>query len=305
LRGCRQLAGIDIFQIESRCDIASAVVKRCHEERRAVTTKNSQPDWDKIAEKFDIWLPHIAPVGEALLAALDAKPGERVLDLASGTGEPALTLARRLKGHADIRGIDAADGMVRVAQAKVVKERLPGISFQCMPAEQLSFHDNTFDCILCRFGVMLFTDPLLGLKEMRRVLKPGGRFALAVWSTPDTMPTMQWSYEVFSTRLPEDLHPPLAKVTSLGTPGLLPELLREAGFIRYSVTNKTFDYQFGSFEEFWDAVESSEILKQQYDALPQSERGKIRDEVGRFARDFINDGQLRIPHQYLLATGMK
>ncbi|MDO8597311.1 MAG: methyltransferase domain-containing protein, partial [Sulfuricaulis sp.] len=93
-----------------------------------MSTKNNQPDWDKIAEKFDVWLPHIAPVGEELLAALEAKPGDRIIDLASGTGEPALTLARRMKGHANILGIDAADGMVRVAQAKVTKERLPGIS---------------------------------------------------------------------------------------------------------------------------------------------------------------------------------
>src|SRR3972149_8575970 len=96
----------------------------------------------------------ISPVGEVLLAALDAKPGERILDLASGTGEPALTLARRLKGHANILGIDTADGMVRGAQARGVDERPPGISIQCMPVEQLAFNDNRFDRGLCRFGVM-------------------------------------------------------------------------------------------------------------------------------------------------------
>ncbi|MDH3563453.1 MAG: class I SAM-dependent methyltransferase, partial [Gammaproteobacteria bacterium] len=263
------------------------------------------PTGNMIAEKFDMWLPHIAPVGEVLLAALEAKPGERILDLASGTGEPALTLARRLKGHATIIGIDAADGMVQVAQAKVMKEKLQGISFHCMPAEQLAYHDNSFDRILCRFGVMLFNDPLQGMREMRRALKPGGRFAIAVWSTPEAMPVMHWAYETFKTRLPEDLHPPLAKVTSLGAPGLLQDLLNEAGFAGFSVERRAFDYQFGSFEELWDTVEASDILKQQYDALPQNERGKIRDEVGRFARDFIHDGQLRIPHEYLVAAGNK
>ena len=99
--------------------------------------------------------------------------------------------------------------------------------------------------------------------------------------------------------------PPLAKVTSLGAPGLLGELLNEAGFAGHSVEARTFDYQFGSFEEFWDTVEASDILKQQYDALPANERGKVRDEVGRFARDFVHDGQLRIPHEYLIATGTK
>ncbi len=55
----------------------------------------NQPDWDNLAEKFDLWLPHIAPVGEALLASLVVNPGDKILDVASGTGEPALTLARR------------------------------------------------------------------------------------------------------------------------------------------------------------------------------------------------------------------
>jgi len=65
----------------------------------------NQPDWGAIAEKFDLWLPHIAPVGESLLQALGARPGERILDPGSGTGEPALTLARRLGGQVDITGI--------------------------------------------------------------------------------------------------------------------------------------------------------------------------------------------------------
>ena len=65
----------------------------------------NQPDWGAIAEKFDLWLPHIAPVGESLLQALGARPGERILDPGSGTGEPALTLARRPGGQVDITGI--------------------------------------------------------------------------------------------------------------------------------------------------------------------------------------------------------
>jgi len=270
-----------------------------------MSAKDNQPDWDKIAEKFDIWLPQIAPVGEALLEALEAQPGDAIIDLGSGTGEPALTLARRMNGHIQITGIDAAEGMVKVAQKKVANERLSGITFSTMPAEKISFDDNSFDRALCRFGVMLFADPLQGLKEIYRVLKPGGRVALAVWSTPETMRTMYWSYEVFKHRLEEDYHPPLAKVTSLGAPGIMEELMHEAGFQQFSIDAKTFHYQFSSFDEYWDAVEASDLLKMQYDALPEDQRNNIRDEVGRFARDFIQDGNLIIPHEYLLITGNK
>src|SRR3569623_2145668 len=115
-----------------------------------MNANDNQPDWDAIAEKFDLFLPQLAPVGEALLEALAARPGDKILDIASGTGEPALTLARR-QPHVDIIGIDAAAGMVRAAQNKVKAEGLGNITFHTMPAEHLAF-----DRILCRFGVMLF-----------------------------------------------------------------------------------------------------------------------------------------------------
>jgi ubiquinone/menaquinone biosynthesis C-methylase UbiE len=266
--------------------------------------KNNQPDWDKIAEKFDFLLPQIAPVGEALLEALGVAPGDRVLDLASGTGEPALTLARR-QPHAIITGIDAAEGMVRAARKKVVAERLANITFETMPAERLSFADHSFDKALCRFGVMLFEDPLKGCREIHRVLKPGGAFAFAVWSTPETMTTMHWAAQAFKERVPDEHQPPIAKVTSLSEPGVLDELLRGAGFTRYRIAQRRFDYQFESFEHYWQTMEASDILKQQFNALPAEERGAVRDEIARFARDFQTDHGLVIPHEYLLVAGSK
>jgi ubiquinone/menaquinone biosynthesis C-methylase UbiE len=270
-----------------------------------MSATGNQPDWDKIAEKFDLWLPQLAPVGEQLLNELQVQAGQCILDIASGTGEPALTLARRMGSGVHITGVDSAAGMVRVAQAKARDEQLENILFRTMAAERLDFAEAGFDRVLCRFGVMLFENPLEGLREMYRVLKPGGRFALAVWSTPETMPTLHWSCQAFRDRVAEEHLPPLARVTSLGMPGLLEGMLGEAGFIRFSVTPRVFHYQFDSFNDYWDTVEASDILKQQYDALPIEQRAEIRDEVGRFAREFIRDGKLLIPHEYLLASGEK
>ena len=269
-----------------------------------MSAQDNQPNWDKIAEKFDIWLPQLAPVGEAMLQALGAQNGDYILDVASGTGEPALTLARRTP-NATILGIDSAAGMANVAQNKVIKEGLNNISFQTMPAENMAFVDETFDRLLCRFGVMLFDNAMQGLKEMHRVLKNSGRFSLAVWSTPETMLSLYWTYEVFKNRIPEDYYPPLAKVTSLGAPGAMEDFLVEAGFNDFNIEKKTIHYEFESFETYWDLMEASDILKMQYDALPDDQRHEVRDEVGRFARDFIKDGRLSIPHEYLLVSGNK
>lgn len=270
-----------------------------------MNAKTNQPDWAAIAEKFDVWLPQIEPVGEALMEVLNVRPGERVLDVASGTGEPALTLARRMMGSAEIIGTDSAEPMAQVAQGKVEREGLANIRFQAMAAESLDFADASFDKVLCRFGVMLFEDPQQGLNEMCRVLKPGGSVALAVWGTPETMPTMYWSYQVLKDKLPEALHPPVHKVTSLGAPGLLEEMMAQAGFADIAVVTRAFDYRFPSFDAFWDTLEASDVLKQQYDALSEAERRSLRDEVGRFARDFITDEGLVVPHQYLLATARR
>lgn len=268
-------------------------------------TSMNQPDWDKIAEKFDLWLPHIAPVGEILLQKLDAQPGNRILDVASGTGEPALTLAQRMGKHVSIIGTDAAPGMVRVAQSKAQRLRLGHLQFETLKAEKMHFVDESFDRVLCRFGVMLFEDPQQGLNEIHRVLKPGGRYALSVWSTPETMPTMYWSYEVFKSKVPEHVHPPLPKVTSLGVPGLLDDMLRSAGFRDFAVERHTLHYQFASFNEFWSLVEATDILKAQYDALPQDARAGIRDEIAVYANAYQSEHGLKVPHEYLVAYGTR
>ncbi len=265
---------------------------------------SNQPDWQKIAEKFDLWLPYIKPVGDDLLKALNAESADRILDVASGTGEPALTLAR-LKNDIDITGVDAAEAMVNVAQKKADNEALNHVRFTTMPAEKMRFDDAQFDKILCRFGVMLFDDPLAGVKEMHRVLKSEGSLVLAVWSKPEGMPTLLWAYQALKDRLPESLHPPLKKVTSMGEPGVIEALLDEAGFSSVQVQAKIFYYKFNSFDEYWDVVEASNIMKPQLDALNEKQQLVVRNEVAALARQYFQHNVFHVPHEYLLVTAGK
>ncbi len=267
-------------------------------------SNDNLPNWHLMAEKFDMWLPQIKPVGDAMLAQLQVRAGEKVVDIASGTGEPALTLAQAVPG-ADIIGSDSAAGMVAVAQAKVAKLGLKNIRFVEMPGENLDFDDNSFNKLLCRFGLMFFKDTQQGLRHMHRVLKPGGRCSLAVWHTPETMPTMHWSYQAFKGKIPEASLPAIEIITALGAPGLLARQMQEAGFKQVSVTVQKLHYTFDSFDHLWQMVEASGILKAQFDCLPAAMKDSVRDEVGRFAREFVNDSGLHVPHEYLLAYGEK
>ena len=265
--------------------------------------QDNQPDWGALAEKFDLWAPHIAPVGEALLAALDAQPGETVLDLASGTGEPALTLAKR-QPLVTITGIDAAAGMVKVAARKAHEQGLANLAFQTMAAEALSFPDDHFDRICCRFGVMLFDDPEAGLQQMQRVLKPGGRCALAVWDTLKGMTGVYWTQQVFKDRIPASEQPAVEKITSMSG-GVLEALLEKVGFSGIETQLNRFEYRFPDFDSYWQNCVDSAIMKQQFDALKVEELDEVRAAFAELAAPYQTADGLAIPHEYRLAIAIK
>lgn len=264
----------------------------------------NQPDWNAIAEKFDLWLPYIAPVTEQLIRRLDPGHGERILDVACGTGEPALTLARRV-GGATIIGVDAAPGMVAVATAKAAREGLDHVRFDTMPGERLDFADGRFDAVICRFGVMLFADPVAGLGEMWRVLRPGGRFALAVWGEYAENSSFHMTAQVVEPLLPEGQRMPFDKITSLGIPGTLEAALEAAGFTRFEVTRHGLDYVFPDFDTWWNLLEASAILAEQLRHIGPDRRARVRDEIAALAAAYHRDGQLVLPHVYLVASGQK
>ncbi len=265
--------------------------------------QDNQPDWNALAEKFDLLTPHIAPVGQALLAALDAQPGDLILDVASGTGEPALTLAKQ-QPRASIIGTDTAAGMVQVAAKKAHELGLNNLQFQAMAAETLSFADNHFDRLSCRFGVMLFDDPEAGLQQMRRVLKPAGRCVLAVWNTLQGMTSVNWMQQVFKNRIPESEQPAADKIVSMSG-GVLEGLLEKVGFSNIETQVNGFEYHFIDFDAYWQNALDSAIMKQQLDALKPGQIDEVKDAFAKLAKPYQTNNGLVIPHEYRLAVAIK
>jgi len=116
------------------------------------------------------------------------QPGQRVLDIAAGAGEPAVRAAERVGAAGDVLATDISEGIVALA-AQVARERgLGQIETRAMDGETLDLPDESFDAVLCRLGLMYMPRPVTALKDWRRVLKAGGRVAVAVFSTPDHYP---------------------------------------------------------------------------------------------------------------------
>lgn len=151
-------------------------------------------------------------------------PGQRVLDVACGTGVLACEAARRVAPSGKVTGLDRNDGMLAVARRKA-----PDVEWHSGGAEALPFADGTFDAVLSQFGLMFFDDRVKALQEMRRVLRPGGRLAVAVWAgfeqAPGYAAMTALLQRLFGERIANELRAPY----SLGDATVLRSLFAEAG----------------------------------------------------------------------------
>ena len=185
---------------------------------------------------FQQWTPIVAD-------AAGIKAGQRVLDVACGTGVLAREAAGRVGGAGLVTGLDRNDGMLAMA-----RRIAPAVEWKAGRAEQLPFADASFDAVVSQFGLMFFDDRAQALREMRRVLKPGGRLAVAVWDRLENSPgyaAMAGLLErLFGRRIAGELHAPFA----LGDPEALRGLFAEAGLGKAKVATRAGTARFPSIE---------------------------------------------------------
>ena len=138
--------------------------------------------WDLAAHDYEpLWRAQLASAQAALLAMVALVPGERVLDVACGTGLVSFDAARAVGPSGCLVGVDLSGQMIEAARQRARDLQCCNASFERMDAEALSLPDGSFDVALCALGLMYMPDPAQALREMRRVLRPGGRLGLAVW----------------------------------------------------------------------------------------------------------------------------
>jgi ubiquinone/menaquinone biosynthesis C-methylase UbiE len=138
--------------------------------------------WDLAATAYEsLWQAQLAEAQAALLALASPAVGEQVLDIACGTGLVSFEAARAVGPSGHVLGIDLSERMVEAAERRARDARLSNCHFSRMDAETLALPDASFDVVLCALGLMYMPDPERALREMSRVLRPGGRVSLAVW----------------------------------------------------------------------------------------------------------------------------
>jgi len=239
---------------------------------------------------------------DSLVFAAGVTNGLSVLDVAAGTGEATIGLASRVGPNGRVLAVDLSGPMLSVAASKVA--RLP-VRFVIMDGQRLACRSQSFDAVVCQLGLMFFPEPLRGLKEFRRVLRPGRRVALQVWSRPDSVPFFGILADVLSAELPEhrDL---LYQPSALGDRDRLHALLTQAGFREVSVTAERRSFEFESFESYWEAIEAGAgRMGQVYLALPSSERHRVRERVERSMAPFRSGGRLTLEVEAFIGRGVK
>ena len=260
-----------------------------------------QPDWDAMAEKFSVWLPHLAAANEEIIRITDGilqrQPKSQLLDIASGVGEPALSLAQRYN-QALVLASDLAEGMMKAAQHRVEIAQQDRLLLTVMSAQFMAITSNYFDLCTSRFGIMLLDNIEQGLSEIYRVLKIDGHLIATVWSHADHMPTLQWAYKAFFGQIPNNALPPLYRATCLGDAIVLRAALTQAGFDCLSIEEHKLCYRFDSFESYWHCIEQSGIMQPQFQYLSTNKHSGIKNKMAEMAESFMTEEGLVIPHRF-------
>ena len=264
------------------------------------------PDYDQLAAKFDRYLPLIAPVGLAIVEHLSTlPPGAQVLDVACGTGEPGLSLARRVPGIC-LLGVDVAEGMIEVAQAKAVCFGLDNARFQVGTMDLLPCTDGSLDAVLSRFGLLLFGDVEASAHELARVLRVGGSFSFAVWDAPAGNTLVNALMTALRPRVSPELMAPFDQMAALAADGLRARLLHSAGLKEVRSEDFTWYYVFPDAEAWWQFLAGGGMFVRHFVRLDAAAAEQVQTEVTEALAAYRQeDGSYQVPHTCRVYSGTK
>ena len=268
--------------------------------------------WDNVAAGWRKWWPSFEQgpqhLSDRLVELSDVQPGQSVLAIATGIGEPAVTAAHRVGPTGYVLATDQAPQMLAIARERAAELGLQQIEFLELDAESLDLTDSTFDAVLCRWGLMFLPDLAQALAGMYRLLIPGGRLAASVWDVPANVPIISLAMQVARQVL--QVPPPPA-----GTPGpfslsdstALKQVLTQIGFTDVRSERLTLTFEFKSSEEYArrprDIAAPLIALLADHSTERQAEVWRaIEDAARQYA---MADGSIRMPNETICVVGRR
>jgi SAM-dependent methyltransferase len=257
------------------------------------------------------WKAKSAAMGKAVTDALveyaRPRPSMQVLDLASGTGEPAITLAARVGPQGLVTALDFSADLLEIAKARARDRGLENFFTQQSDAHALPFAENSFDLATCRFGVMFFRDPVLALRELRRVLRAESRACFLAWG-PFDQPYWRSMMGVVHKHVGGPLLPSGGPDPfRLSIAGSLSEVLRGAGFRKVEEETKTLPWTWpGTPEEVWEQARAVAVpFRPMLDRVPAKLWPQIHEEVRASIEQYVDGENIAFGASVVLASGTK
>ncbi len=272
--------------------------------------------WDAVAESWGEHADHVEQrsqvVSRLMIDAVAPAPGDEVLELACGAGGLGLAIADRVSPGGRVVLSDVAPQMVAIAAARAARRPDGGVTTTAVSArlidlEQIDLPDASFDIVVCREGLMFALDPAAAMSEIARVLRPGGRVAVAVWGPRNRNPWLGALADAVQEHTGSPVPPPgMPGPFALGADGALARALVSAALEDVRVMEVAVPTHDASFEDYWDLrTDLAGPLKRILGALPPQDLGAIREKVrGRLAEYQTSDG-LRIPGLAYIGSALR
>jgi len=247
------------------------------------------------------------PVTDALVEYARPAPGMQVLDLASGTGEPAISLALRVGGQGQVTALDLSAELLEIATQRAQARGLNNFTTRAADAHSLPFPDDSFDLATSRFGVMFFRDPGLAFRELWRVLRPGARASFLAWGSFD-QPYWESMIGVAHKHAGGPLlQPGGPDPFRFANPGSLSAVLRSAGYVDVEEEVKTLPWSWpGSVEEVWQQVQAVSVpFRPMLERVPSAKWPQVHAEVHESVRRYYDGERVAFGASVVLASGRK
>lgn len=280
-----------------------------NEKLQAVRDEQKQV-WNKVSASWKKWndftMHFLKPMGEAIIKALDIESNNVILDIASGTGEPAFSMAAIAK-NGEVYATDLSEEMLTIAQAYANQSGIRNIQFKIADVSKLPFKNNFFDKVSCRMGFMFFPDMQLAANEMFRVCKSKGKVAISVWDASEKNDWYTTIIKVLSNhiKIPEQAAgaPGMFRCAK---PGLVKQLFMQAGFknIKEEIIQGKVD--FGTIENYWlNRTEMSEPIVHLLSNTDEAMRAIIKNDLLASCNNQLINGKFIMNYSSLVISAEK